>query len=99
MPQRQDRDVEPRILTRVTYRTRKPWPAIAERRRFVIASRTPAGEPCTLIVERHDSGLIVSFHGAIRATAAPCPGELDKAPCPGELDKLMEALRTAVGGR
>ena len=70
----------------MTFRSRWPWPAIAERRRAVVCTRTTTGEPCTLIVERDDSGLILSFHGAIRATAAPCPDELDE---------LMEALRKA----
>ena len=72
----------------MTSRTRKPWPAIAERRRFVIASRTATGEPCTIVVERDDSGLIVSFHGAMRTTAAPDPVEATE---------LIEALWTAVG--
>ena len=72
----------------MTYRTRKHWPAIAERRRFVIASRTPEGEACNIIVERDHSGLIVSFHGAWRTTAAPDPVEAAE---------LIEALRTAVG--
>ena len=72
----------------MTYRrTRQPWPAVAERRRKVIESRTATGEACTLIVERQADGpLIVSFHGAIRTTAAPSPHELDE---------LVEALRTA----
>ena len=70
----------------MTFRARRPWPAVAERRRSVVCTRTADGGPCTLIVERDDSGLILSFHGAIRATAAPC---LD------ELDELMEALRKA----
>ncbi len=52
----------------------------------MIPSRTATGEACTLIVERDESGLILSFHGALRTTAAPSPEELDK---------LMEALRTA----
>ena len=36
--------------------------------------RTASGEPCTIVVERDDSGLIVSFHGALRTTACvPVP--------------------------
>lgn len=70
----------------MTFRARQRWPAIAERRRAVVATRTATGEPCTLIVERDESGLIVSFHGALRTTAAPDPQELDE---------LVEALRTA----
>ena len=73
---------------RVTFRTRKPWPVIAERRRAVVCTRTATGEPCTLIVERDDSGLILSFHGAMRTTAAPDPVEAAE---------LIDALRTAVG--
>lgn len=70
----------------MTFRARECWPQIAERRRSVVASRTANGEPCTLIVERDDYGLILSFHGAIRATAAPSPDELAA---------LIEALRAA----
>ncbi len=58
----------------MTFRTRKPWPAVAEQRRYVIESRTANGEPCTVIVERQPEGpLLVSFHGAMRTTAAPDP--------------------------
>lgn len=74
----------------MTYRARQRWPAVAERRRAVIVSRTATGEACTLIVERDDSGLILSFHGALRTTAAPSPEEA------GE---LIDALRTAVDAR
>ena len=72
----------------MTFRTRRPWPAIAERRRFVVCTRTPGGDACTIVIERDDSGLILSFHGAMRTTAAPCPTEAAE---------LIEALRTAVG--
>ncbi len=44
---------------------------MAERVRRVIEARTASGEQCTLIVERDDNGLILSFHGALRTTAAP----------------------------
>lgn len=74
----------------MTYRARQRWPTVAEHRRKVIQSRTASGEPCTLIVERDDSGVIVSFHGALRTTAAPSPEELAE---------LIEALRTAAGAR
>ncbi|MDP8930613.1 MAG: hypothetical protein M3O70_19115 [Actinomycetota bacterium] len=74
----------------MTYRARQRWPAIAERRRAVVCTRTASGEPCTLVVERDDSGLILSFHGAMRTTAASDPLEA-KA--------LIEALRTAAGDR
>ena len=68
---------------------RQRWPAIAERRRHVVATRTPLGAPCTIVVERQPEGpLLVSFHGALRTTAAPDPDELAE---------LMEALRTAAG--
>ena len=71
----------------MTFRTRKQWPAIAERRRFVVCTRTASGEPCNIIVEREADGpLLVSFHGAWRTTAAPDPQELDE---------LVEALRMA----
>ena len=73
----------------MTFRTRKPWPAIAERRRFVVCTRTASGEACTIIVERDDSGLIVSFHGAVRTTAAPDPEEHAE---------LVAALQTAGAG-
>ena len=55
----------------------------------MVTTRTATGEPCNIIVERDDSGLIVSFHGAWRTTAAPDPQELDE---------LVAALQ-AVGGR
>ena len=71
----------------MTFRARQCWPAITERRRFVIASRTASGEACTVIVERQADGpLIVSFHGAWKTTMAPDPPELDE---------LVEALRKA----
>ena len=54
----------------------------------MVCTRTATGEPCTLIVERDDSGLILSFHGAMRTTAAPDPVEATA---------LIEALRTATG--
>ena len=77
----------PSAAAAVTFRARQSWPAVAERRRFVIASRTATGEACTIIVERQPDGLlIVSFHGAWKTTMAPDPGELDE---------LVEALRTA----
>lgn len=61
----------------MTFGPRKRWPAVAERRRAVIACRTATGEACTLIVERQPDGpLLVSFHGAWRTTAAPCRNEL-----------------------
>ncbi len=72
----------------MTYRTRQCWHAIPERRRFVVCTRTPGGAACTIVVERDASGLIVSFHGAMRTTAAPDPAEATE---------LIEALRTAVG--
>ena len=72
----------------MTFRSRQPWPAIAERRRFVVCTRTATGEACNIIIERDDSGLILSFHGALRTTAAPDPQEAAE---------LIEALRTAVG--
>ncbi len=60
-----------------------------QRVRHVIATRTVTGEQCTLIVERQADGpLILSFHGGIRATAAPCPKEAAE---------LIDALRTATG--
>ncbi len=75
----------------MTFRTRKPWPAIAERRRVVVCTRTANGEPCTIIVVRQPDGpLFVSFHGAWKTTAAPDPVEATD---------LIEALRTAVGAR
>ena len=75
----------------VTYRARRPWPAIAERRRSVVCTRTATGEACTIVVERQPDGpLLVSFHGAWRTTAAPDPQEAAE---------LIEALRTAVGAR
>ncbi len=53
----------------------------------MIESRTPSGEACTLIVERElDGPLLVSFHGAWRTTAAPCPEEAAA---------LIEALQAA----
>ena len=70
----------------MTNRARQRWPAIGERRRAVIESRTATGKQCTIIVERDESGLILSFHGALRTTAAPCPDELTM---------LIEALRSA----
>lgn len=76
----------------MTYRNRtsKSWPPVPERRRTVIESRTALGQPCTLIVERQADGpLIVSFHGGIRATAAPCPKEAAQ---------LIEALQAAAAG-
>ena len=74
----------------VTFRPRQRWPAIAERRRSVVCTRTASGEACTIIIERQPDGpLIVSFEGAWRTTAAPDPQELDE---------LVEALR-AVGAR
>ncbi len=72
----------------MTFRARRPWPQIAERRRSVVCTRTATGELCTLIVERDESGLIMSFHGAMRTTVAPDPVEATE---------LIEALRTAVG--
>lgn len=54
---------------------------------MVIESRTATGEPCTIVVERTDSGLIMSFHGALRTTAAPDPQELAE---------LVEALRSVA---
>ena len=72
----------------MTYRTRQRWPAIPQRVRHLIESRTPLDAPCTLIVERDDFGLILSFHGAIRATAAPSPEEVAE---------LIDALRRAAG--
>lgn len=54
----------------------------------MIESRTPLGNACTIIVERDDSGLIVSFHGAMRTTAAPSPQEAAE---------LIDALRSAAG--
>ncbi len=74
----------------MTYGARQRWPAVPERCRAVIESRTTTGEPCTLIVERDDSGLILSFHGALRATAAPDPAEARA---------LIEALQSASGAR
>ena len=75
----------------MTFRTRKPWPAVAEQRRYVIESRTANGEPCTVIVERQPEGpLLVSFHGAMRTTAAPDPVEATE---------LIEALGIAAGAR
>ncbi len=74
----------------MTYRARQHWPAVAERCRSVVETRTANGQPCTIIIERDDSGLILSFHGAIRATAAPDPVEARA---------LIEALRTAAGDR
>ena len=69
------------------YRARQSWPAIAERRRFVVCTRTASGEACTIIVERQaDGALIVSFEGAWRTTAAPDPQELAE---------LVEALQAA----
>lgn len=71
----------------MVFRPRQPWPPVAERRRAVVNTRTPSGEECTIIIERDVNGpLIVSFHGALRATAAPDPTELDE---------LMQALRMA----
>ncbi len=75
----------------MTFRARRPWPAITERRRCVVCTRTPSGEACTIIVERQPDGpLLVSFHGTLRTTAAPDPVEATE---------LIEALRTAVGAR
>lgn len=74
----------------MTYRTRQRWPAVPERHRHVIATRTALGNACTIVVERDDDGLIVSFHGALRTTAAPDPEEVAE---------LIEALRTAAGAR
>ena len=63
----------------VAFRPRQPWPPVAERRRAVVNTRTASGEECTIIVERQvDGPLIVSFHGAMRTTAAPDPTELDE---------------------
>ncbi len=73
-------------MTVPTTPNRPRWPAIAEHRRVVVPTRTATGEPCTLIVERDESGLILSFHGALRTTAAPCPAELAE---------LIEALQRA----
>lgn len=71
----------------MTYRRRQCWPAVPQRVRRVIESRTASGEECTIIVERQADGpLLVSFHGAWRATAAPDPQELSE---------LIDALRTA----
>ena len=72
----------------MTFRPRQRWPQIAERRRAVVKTRTADGQPCTLIVERDESGLILSFHGALRTTAAPSPEELAE---------LMDALRAVAG--
>ncbi len=70
----------------MTFRARQCWPAAPQRVRKVIESRTATGEQCTLIVERDDEGLILSFHGALRTTAAPSPEELSE---------LVEALQAA----
>ncbi len=75
----------------MTFRARRPWPQIAERRRSVVCTRTATGEPCTIIGERQPDGpLTLSFHGALRTTAAPDPEETRE---------LLEALRSAAGAR
>ncbi len=75
----------------MTFRTRRPWPAVTEQHRAVIESRTASGEACTVVVVRQPDGpLIVSFHGAWKTTMAPDPEETTE---------LIEALRTAAGVR
>lgn len=72
----------------MTFHARRCWPAVAERVRNVIETRTASGETCTVIVEREADGpLLVSFHGAWHTTAAPCRDEATA---------LIKALQRAV---
>ena len=61
----------------MTFPSGRRWPAVPARRRTVIESRTPTGQPCTVIVERQPDGpLHVSVHGMQHATVAPSREEV-----------------------